>query len=261
MSSPSRRNRQTRSSFAQSFFQSGSSDEGEDVEDVGAENDRKPTALDSKLRARRSSSLSNDAAEAAAQSVAQMFDGDDSRSSWYQDALRQGGSASEIQELLGDVSIGAIDKEVLEQYRVMAQIEARERVKQNIGFDLDEYQATHKLACEETTDKRALFGVSSKKQRHRLPEQKRPSPESTKLHTEVPPLLPPCPDRKLVEQKCKRAPDLMEGTVGRSDGTLPRGDHKVKCLACRCSLQVNQMATLVKCPECNVISPATSTRR
>lgn len=257
----------SRSSFAQSFFQSGSDDSGDD--------DRKPNfplpksrplSRRSLVRRSTSGSISNEAAEAAAQLAAQAFDGDASRSSWYEDALRQG-NASDLQDLLNIADYTekeehqGYDKEVLEQYRIMAQCEAQLRVKENIGFDMQEYQASHKLNDEPATDKRALFGVSSKKSKFRLPEPKRPSPESTKLKTEEPPLLPPRPDLKLVQQKCKRVSELLEGTVSKDTSTVPRGDHKVKCLACRCTLQVNQLATLVKCPECSVISPASSTRR
>ncbi len=152
------------------------------------------------------------------------------------------------------------DREVLEQYRIMAQCEARLRVKENIGFDMEEYEATHKLETEKT-DKRTLFGGRNKKSKFRLPEPARPKPSATKLQPEEPPLLPPRPDLKLVQQNTKRgASGLQTGLIGTSDD-LPPQDRKVKCLGCRRSLQVNITTTLVRCPECNVVSPATSARR
>jgi len=269
----SQRQADTRSSFAQSFFQGGSSDDGSsenDVQKLAAITDEssnqnafpipasRPPSRRSVL-SRRSSSDSMDIAAAA-----QAFPKEDQRASWYADALRVQGDEANLKEFLTDATnqqeqetFG--DKEVLEQYRIMAQCEARLRVKENIGFDLDEYEATHKLSTPKVTDKKAIYG-GTKKSKFRLPECKRTFPSTTTLVTEEPPLLPPCPDPKLVLQKGKRAvPELQMGIVTRGD--IPADHHTVRCLHCRCSLQVNQLATLVSCPECHVVSPASSTRR
>jgi len=273
----SKRHANTRSSFAQSFFQSGSDLNDDQTSDDGSPNfpvprsrpltRRASTRRSLILRRSTSDSLSTNAAEAAAAVAAEAFDsGDDERNSWYADALRQQSeSEMDLKEFLTDVNDpdvvdGFGDKEVLEQYRIMAQCEARLRVKENIGFDMDEYEETHKLSNSENTDKRELYGVT-KKPKFRLPEPKRTCPESTKLTTEAPPFLPPRPDPKLVQQKCKRVPELQTGTLSRGDAISPAGQHTVRCLGCRSSLQVNQRASLVRCPECSVISPASSTRR
>lgn len=263
-----------RSSFAQSFFEaSGSSDDDDGSMDDGIEKPRRRTSAARRssrvLRRNTSDSVSMGAAEAAVLAEADVFEG---HGSWYADALRQQeGNADFIKEFLTDATpntnnneTGMVgDVEVLEQYRIMAQCEARLRVKESIGFDLEEYEATHKLSCEETTDKRALYGGSSSLKKFRLPDQKRPSPsDCTKfLKPQEPPLLPPRPNIKLVKQKGKRVPELLTGTVSRERDSIPPGEHAVRCLGCRCSVQVNQLATLVKCPVCNVISPASSTRR
>lgn len=265
-----------RSSFAQSFFQSTSDDDSLAEDNQAKSNDERPNfpvppsrptnrrSVSSAARRGTADSMSTSVAAAAAAVAAEAFD--DDRDSWYADALRQQqGDEANLKAFLTDVTddhqFG--DREVLEQYRIMAQCEARLRVKENIGFDMEEYEATHKLENPEKTDKRTLFG-GNKKSKFRLPEPTRPKPSSTKLEPEEPPILPPRPNSKLVQQKTKRVvPELQTGIINTStsDTTIPADDHKVKCLGCRRNLQVNLMSTLVRCPECNVVSPASSTRR
>ncbi len=256
--------RNTRSSFAQSFFQSGSdvgSDDGSNNFPIPSS--RPPTRRPSTRRSRLKSSDSLSASEvaAAAAVAAEAFHETEERGSWYADALLQGNEAN-LHEFFAQQDQGTTfgNQEVLEQYRIMAQFEARHRVKENIGFDMDEYEATHKLSNHDATDKKALFG--SKKSKHRLPEPKRITPNSIQLQLEAPPLLPPRPDPKLVKQKCKRAvPELENGSIVSRGENVPANHHTVKCLGCRCSLHVHMVASLVRCPECKVISPASSTRR
>ena len=273
----SKRHHDKRSSFAQSFFESASDDISAITEDYDKNLESvdgaptfpvprsRPRTLRSVARRNTADSMSNIVAGAAAE----VFDGEDDeggRSNWYDHGLRQQGGKDETLEAFVTAVDGQLsdnvdsfgDREVLEQYRIMALCEARMRVKDSIGFDKDEYERTHKIS-KEPTDKRALYGGTTNS-KFRLPEPMRPLPESTKLQIEEPPVLPPKPDPKLVQQKCKRVSELLPGSVSRGDD-IPPGDHMVRCLGCRCSLQVNQLATLVRCPECNVISPASSTRR
>mmetsp|Transcript_20662 Transcript_20662/g.37546 ORF Transcript_20662/g.37546 Transcript_20662/m.37546 type:complete len:275 (+) Transcript_20662:16-840(+) len=253
-----------RSSFAQSFFQSATDDESRSDDGanfpVPRSRPRTRRSVSARARSNTADSMTSSVAAAAAIAAAEDFEIED-RNSWYEDALRQQGDADTLKEFLSDVADDSQfgDREVLEQYRIMAQCEARHRVKENIGFDIEEYEANHKLETEKT-DKRTLFGGRNQKSKFRLPEPARPKPSATKLEPEKPPLLPPQPDLKLLRQNTKRVSGIQTGLISNSDD-LPPSDRNVKCLGCRRNLQVNIMATLVRCPECNVVSPATSARR
>ena len=175
------------------------------------------------------------------------------RISWYMDALRQGSEQSlrDILQENGDKPDEFGDEQVLEQYRIMAQHEAALRVKENIGFDIEEYERTHKPPEKAT--------AKSKKCKIRLPERTRI--DSQVPPREEPPMQPPRPNLKLVQQKCKRVPDLCLGTLVRGSHKVPPDEHVVRCLGCHGNLRVKQYATLVTCPACNVTCPASSTRR
>lgn len=231
----------------------------------------------SRLSHHRGSSSRNSMTTIMAAAAAAAFDstydnsGDGpANSSWYADAHQQGPNEVNINEILIDsgekleehVSRFG-DDEVLEQYKIMAQHEARVRVKANIGFDIQEYESRNKATGP--TDKWVMYG-GIKKPNVRLPEPKRLPPTTCKdLQPEEPPLLPPRPNTKFVHQKSKRVPELMPGATARGSGlqSVSPGEHMVRCLGCRSNLRVDQKATLVRCSaeNCNVISPASSTRR
>jgi hypothetical protein len=290
MDRPSAATRQ--SSFARSFFQSAGEQVG--VLDVTSSasidsntNEGSPgfpvprSRPVSRLSYRRGSSSNskNSMTMNMAAAAAAVFRGDSSddnsddgpaNSSWYADAHQRVRNEVNLNEILTDSGeqpeedlSGFGDVEVLEQYKIMALHEARVRVKANIGFDIQEKESENKATGP--TDKRSMYG-GIKKPNVRLPEPKRLPPKTCKeLQPEEPPLLPPRPSTKLVQQKSKRVPELMPGATARGGGlqSISPGEHMVRCLGCRSNLRVDQKATLVRCcaENCNVISPASSTRR
>lgn len=191
--------------------------------------------------------------------------------SWYQEALQQGSSHEALDNILGtttaDEKVGAAveslggfdDEEVLEQYRIMAQMEANLRVKENTGFDIAEYEKRRKLQGNEPRDKRGLYG-GGKKPKTRLPEPKKFLSSSASPKPEEPPLPTPKLNTKFLQQAQARVPELCAGVVHRG-GAHGADEHVVRCLGCRLLLRVKILATLVSCPDCNTVSPASSTRR
>jgi hypothetical protein len=158
------------------------------------------------------------------------------------------------------------DKEVLEQYRMMAQLEARTRVKENLGFDILEYEKRRKLTSSEQADHQT-FGGFGARPKIRLPP---PNPVHTSTVPNLKPEEPPFPPvstswnaSKFLNHRIPqpRDPDLGMGTSVRGGATIPHDEHVVRCLGCRGQLRVKLTATLVQCPECSTVSPASSTRR
>jgi hypothetical protein len=155
---------------------------------------------------------------------------------------------------------GFDDDEVLEQYRIMAQHEANLRVKENTGFDIVEYEKRRKLQGNEPTDKKELYG-GGKKPKTRLPDPKKFISSTATPKTEEPPLPAPKLHTKFLYQAQARIPELCPGVAVRSGASVPNDEHVVRCLGCRNQLRVKLLAALVSCPECNTVSPASSTRR
>jgi hypothetical protein len=188
----------------------------------------------------------------------------DPRSSWYNDVLNQGGS-EELNAILqaseGDVHNSSDADEVLEQYRIMAHVEASIRVKDNTGFDMAEYEKRRKLHPEPT---KLDYFDGSRKPKAILPDQKVLSGGSGggagMMKPDEPPLPVPRPNRRYLEQKGPLVPDLCDGVAVKGAG-IPDGHVATRCLGCKTQLRTNMFATLVKCPECSTVSPATSTRR
>ncbi len=192
------------------------------------------------------------------------------RASWYVEALQQGNSAAALDNILDagsgpnhadQANFGTFDDhEVLEQYRIMAQHEAYIRVKENTGFDIAEYEKRRKMQGNEPSDKRGLYG-GSKTPRTRLPELKKFVSASGTPKPEEPPLPTPKSNIKFLEQTQARIPELCTGITVRGGSVVPNNEHIVRCLGCRGQVRVKLLATLVSCPECNTVSPASSTRR
>jgi hypothetical protein len=271
------------SSFARSFFDAGGGAEegGGDVGgDVGGDSaDGQPGDGRRPRRGRRLSRnggsirMSGDQASAAAAKVGDdepignlphLGDSqNDRKNSWYNDALAQGGE--DMAAILGQVKNEnhdgngiPDDDEVLEQYRIMAHMEASMRVQENTGFDMNEYEKRRKLHPNS-----GKTGDYTKKPKPRLPEPcKVASSSRAQMKPEEPPLPPPRANHRFLEQRTPRVPELCVGNVVRVSGTnLPAGEHVVRCLGCRTQLRVNMLANLVSCPECHTVSPASSTRR
>jgi hypothetical protein len=283
------------SSFARSFFQAGqlSTLDGNGTPAAAAviADDRPDDGMRKQRSRRRLSSRpesqpGSDAADAAAATINYEQDGEptqnlphmgenstdetrppimDRQTSWYTDALAQGGT-EELSAILGQVQIStaqvedtsADDDEVLQQYRILAHLEANLRVKDNTGFDMVEYEKRRKLQPAPTKGDYS----GSKRTKPRLPEPRliggaggdMPKPEE-------PPLPPPRANRRFVEQRTPKVPELCPGVIVRGQGHVPEGEHVVRCLGCKLQLRVNMLATLVSCADCSTVSPASSTRR
>jgi hypothetical protein len=189
------------------------------------------------------------------------------QSSWYTDALLQGG-AEDLTALLGQVQDSEAsaqqaqsdDDEVLEQYRIMAHVEANIRVKDNTGFDMAEYEKRRKTQPEIT---KGDYYSGNKKPKPKLPEPRLMSGGGGGgiIQPEEPPLPPPRANRRFIEQQSPKVPELCPGVIVRGQTHSPDGEHIVRCLGCRAQLRVNVLASLVNCPDCSTVSPASSSRR
>lgn len=152
------------------------------------------------------------------------------------------------------------DEDVLEQYRIMADVEARNRIKENTGFDMTEYERQRKLHPE--PNKLQYFDKDRRNPKQILPDTKSMEfgSERVMMRAEEPPLPPPRPNRRYLEQKAPTTPDLVNGTV-LVGGFVPWGYTSVKCLGCKQQLKVDMFATLVRCSECFTVTPVTASRR
>ncbi|CAJ1942820.1 unnamed protein product [Cylindrotheca closterium] len=145
------------------------------------------------------------------------------------------------------------EDEVLEQYSIMAHVEASTRVKENTGFDMSEFEKQRKLHPEQT---KLDYFETSRKPKQMLPDAKSMSGGSSSgmMRAEEPPLPPPRPNRRYLEQRAPHTPDLVDGEAAQ-EGSIPTGFVSVKCLGCKTYLKVNMFATLVRCSECSTVSP------
>lgn len=178
------------------------------------------------------------------------------RSSWYRDVINQGGTA-ELNAMMQEANTEDED-EVLEQYRIMAHVEASIRVKENTGFDISEYEKKLKLYPE--TSQLDYFD-KGRKPKQILPDAKNMAAASGSgmMRPEEPPIPAPIPNQRYLEQMAPLIPDIVDGTALRG-GSVPWGFFSVKCLGCKTLQKVNMFATLFRCSECDTVSPVTSSR-
>lgn len=228
------------------------------------------------------------------------------QTSWYTDAVLQTeGTAQDLSAILGQFSLedatgrGATttavnapvndgpvtdNDEVLEQYKIMAHVEANIRVQDNNGFDITEYEKRRKVQPENPMQ--IDYYTGSKKPKPTVPGL-RPLPRGMALTLMFQPQEPPSlgsvatsssrsvTKRRtrglLVEQRSflrlpaagrPLVPELATGVVIHgSTQAIPEGEQAVRCLGCKTNLRVNLLSSLVQCPECKTVSPAGSTRR
>jgi hypothetical protein len=196
-------------------------------------------------------------------------------------AVAEEGWLSPLEEGEGDSDVHpmmmADNDEVLEQYRIMAQLEAHLRVKENTGFDMAEYQEQRRTKQAAAAAAAAAAAVNKPPgscylySTGRLPPPILPEPRMVKewsnsLVPEDRPLQAPTPSTRL--RACSSmtrgnnnvVPEVCEGVVVRGKTTTPDGEHLVQCLGCKLTLRVHMMASLVSCPECSTISPACTRR-
>jgi hypothetical protein len=174
------------------------------------------------------------------------------------------GNAGHGHEL--DTEIISDNDEVLEQYRIMAHLEASLRVKDKIGFDMTEYEERRQI------QKKPAKGNYSTGRLQQL-QQEFPEPRVVEFSYSNAPEEPPFPslpahDRRqfLVDLQTPPIPELcpgivLKGSTAAASSEQPEGEHVVRCLGCRSPLRVHLLASLVRCHECATVSPATSNRR
>jgi hypothetical protein len=192
--------------------------------------------------------------------------------SWYQDALLQGGGSEDLAAIFGeDVppvgDNGPIinDEEVLEQYRIMAHVEASIRVKENTGFDMADFEQNRKMHPESHKE---MYFSGERAAKPRLPEFKRITPTTHANQSLLMKPQEPTPPTNSVRSSfvqnafiSRDVPELCLGMVMQGSTAVPKGEHIVRCLGCQSKLHVNLLATLVRCTGCSTVSPASSARQ
>lgn len=281
MSAPSQGVSRT-SSFRRSLYaDGGNNNNGEDENGQGLRRQRSRRRLSGRASSIGGGDKNNPMVAAAAAVAGMSFDddepkrsvpraGEDSpttrKSSWYSDALLQGGS-EDLNAILGQVQdmpnptgeeSRSDEDEVLEQYRIMAHVEANIRVKDNTGFDMAEYEKRRKLQPEPT---KGDYYSGNNKPKPKLPEPRLLGSSTAVLLPEEPPLPAARANRRFIEQRTPRVPEVCPGVVVRGQSHVTDGEHLVRCLGCKVQLRLSILASLVSCPECSTVSPATSSRR
>ena len=157
-------------------------------------------------------------------------------------------------------------EDISEQYAIMAQMEANIRVKDNTGFDMDEYKEQvkqlEKDRLQEEFNQQARYHTKLKAKLPDAPQSEgslRPSDRP-----EEPPLPFTRANRRYVQMAKgnngrERVPELCLGVVVPQNSKTDRSEHIVICWGCTSYsgkyLKANALATLVQCPECLTISP------
>ena len=191
----------------------------------------------------------------------------------------EGDGDSENETEYEDRPMGVDNDEVLEQYRIMAQLEAHLRVKENTGFDMAEYQEQRRTKQAAAAAEAAAAAVNNPPGCYlhstgRLPPPILPQPRMVKewnntLVPQEPPLRAPTPTPRGLRSPHSGVivPEVCDGVVvrggeGGNSTTMaaPEGEHLVRCLGCKSTLRVPLLASLVRCPECSTISPACTRR-
>lgn len=201
------------------------------------------------------------------------------KSSWYRDALAMT-DESNLQEILGavrdeDENEEEVSDEVLEQFRIMAHHEARQRLKENLGCDLGEF--VERVRNEPKGLKMVQNAGYDPKNPPRLPlPAPRPPPNDwsflprpKRIRPTIP--LPSFPRERFIRPqppsftfKELQMGKLLRSSEAQLDGLASFARDNtvmVRCLGCYAQLLVGQEATLVRCPECMTVSPATSCYR
>lgn len=169
--------------------------------------------------------------------------------------------------------------DIHEQYRIMAQIEANLRVKDNTGFDMTEYKHGRQLLKEQREEEeRKTSLLHTIKPRPMLPEVRNSGgsdgfrPNNGSFQPAEPPLPFVRANRRYVQTARNRngrirVPELCQGVVvlpnstGSTAESFSQDEQVVRCWGCsptpKTYLTVDKLATLVQCPECFTVSPVT----
>jgi hypothetical protein len=212
-----------------------------------------------------------------------------------EDAVVQAGGERGIDDLNSSNTSTTEDgcnDDINEQFRIMAQLEATFRVKDNTGFDMVEYKEQVRLLEEERQQQQSQErerGRYHTKPKPMLPDVQKlgmgnSGSETSSLSSKGPsrPEEPPLPFTRANRRYAQngrsssnnnnnrvRVPEICPGVVVPKhsptattaiSATTSIEQHIVKCWGCSSSvseiyLRVNILATLVQCPECLTISP------
>mmetsp|Transcript_18145 Transcript_18145/g.39560 ORF Transcript_18145/g.39560 Transcript_18145/m.39560 type:complete len:174 (-) Transcript_18145:389-910(-) len=163
--------------------------------------------------------------------------------------------------------------DVQEQYRMMAQMEAVMRVKDNTGFDMVEYKQQYRLLEEQRHQEEMKATLPSyTKPAPNLPESRNfNGSDGSSPGAQEPPLPFTRANRRYGKNARNRngrvqVPEISMGVIVLKNSTTAttessRDDHAVTCWGCgsvsETYLRVNVLSTLVQCPECLTVSPVT----
>jgi len=163
--------------------------------------------------------------------------------------------------------------EMNEQYRIMAQMEANIRVKDNTGFDMEEYKQRIRLQEEERRRQPQEPAPYHTKSKPMLPDIQQPDfaggfGDSGKgsARPQEPPLPFTRANRRYIRsgRSNNGRPEIYLGIVVPQDSAAlatasNSTERTVTCWGCSgisgIYLRVDALATLVQCPECYTISP------
>lgn len=198
------------------------------------------------------------AALAASSSHHETGSGSDSPKSWMEDVRRHSQQLEDetnwpygAQQQDEPAPFG--DREIIEQYRIMAEHEAHRRLKKTTGLDLESNEKTQPVIERvDPSYRRALLSP-------RLPEPRRVT-ATTSMPKLLEPTLPSLP-RNHINSGCRSqiAPKVLPGVmVKHHNEDLPPEQKEFRCLGCGKKLRVDQKALFASCPNCSAESPAIS---
>ena len=169
---------------------------------------------------------------------------------------------------------GFDDDEVLEQYRIMALHEAHQIVQQRFGVSIEELRARHAPCGTDVDGASKTRHIPSIVHDYVVPVRDEPAstlPPPTLAQSRAPKLftIPPSLNKKTTDYllRFSREPQLQTGEkfVDENGIHTTRDGSKTTlfcvCLGCEEKLHVGSGATLVKCPSCQTVSPATTSTR
>lgn len=204
---------------------------------------------------------------------------------WYQDALQQKGvSAADLKALLAAddsekaltaTSTDAISstetaaKQVAEQHKIMAIHRARKLLEESLGHTyvppppLDLNHHHHRRPSSSDALSSPLSSSPSYQPHLVLPELPKRTTALESLAARQTCLIPPnvpinisMDERNPIRIDPSDEPDVQMGVLVPEGSVATRGTIVVRCNSCSGSLRVSLKSTLVRCPSCRELSPA-----
>lgn len=150
---------------------------------------------------------------------------------------------------------GTSNRELLDQYRVMAELEAHRRLEKSTGIDMKELEKAEAIGRVDDGYRKFLLTP-------RLPEPRRVMSVPTGSLKLQEPTLPPLPRKKeSQETKSQIAPEVLPAMLVFRPDEVAQEERELQCLGCQKTLRVNRKAMFATCPSCNAESPAISIRQ